>query len=234
MQEVVPIAMPGTHQKFLAYFKSLNISKHTRILDVGAGHGAFTKTLHEMGYEVVACDLFPEIFNYKEAECIKTDITSHFPFPDNSFDMAIAIEVSEHINDHEVFFKELNRIIKPAGSLYLSTPNILSLKSRLRFLFQGFYYSFKPLELNNHDGLQHVASRTLDQYNYIAVKNGFSPAVYEIDRQQSTSVWLLVLLGPWLLMHGMIKKAPTIHNTKKLLLGRLLFLCFSNQKRGLN
>jgi SAM-dependent methyltransferase len=230
MQEVVPIAMPGTHQKFLAYFKSLNIDRQTNILDVGAGHGAFTKTLHEMGYKVVACDLFPEIFNYKEVDCIKTDITSHFPFPDNSFDMAIAIEVSEHINDHEVFFSELNRIIKPGGALYLSTPNILSLKSRLRFLFQGFYYSFKPLEMNNYDGLQHVASRTLDQYNYIAIKNGFGPAVYDIDRQQSTSIWLMVLLMPWIWLHALLKNVPPIHNNKKLLLGRLLFLCFPNQK----
>lgn len=222
--------MPGTHEKFLSFFQGQGIARDTHILDVGAGHGAFTKRLHEMGYQVSACDLFPEEFHYPEVECRKVDITQAFPYADNSFDMAIAIEVSEHINDHETFFCEMSRILKPGGILYLSTPNILSLKSRFRFLFSGFYYSFKPLDLHNYNGLQHVAARTLDQYNYIAIKQGFGKASYEIDREQSTSRWLLLFLGPWLWLLKQMKRIPQGHNDRKLLLGRLLFLAFTNQK----
>jgi SAM-dependent methyltransferase len=229
MEEVIPIAMPDTHSSFLNYFKTLGVDKNAKILDVGAGHGAFTKTLFEMGYHVTACDLFPEIFNYKKIDCIKTDITKHFPFPDNSFDVAISIEVSEHIIDHEVFFSELSRIIKPKGALYLSTPNILSLKSRIRFLFQGFFYSFKPLDMNNYDGLQHVVSRTLDQYNYIAIKHGFEQAKLAIDKKQKSSLWLFGLLFPIIWIHSKLRKVPLIHNQFKLMVGRLLFLQFRNK-----
>jgi len=230
MEEIKPIAMPGTHQSFLKFFKEKQIDKSFKILDVGAGHGAFTKRLYEMGYDTSACDLFPEIFNYKEIECKKVDITEKFPYEDNTFDVVIAVEVSEHIIDHEVFFKELSRILKPNGQLLLTTPNILSLKSRIRFLFKGFYYSFNPLELSNYDGLQHVASLTIDQYNYVAIKNGFKTADINIDKKQSTSKWLLFFIFPFIYINTKINKISPLHNTFKLLLGRLLILKFENDK----
>lgn len=226
--QIRPIAMPGTHQKFLSFFRDQQESTTARILDVGAGHGAFSKQLHEMGYPVAACDLFPEIFHYDQIECKKVDLTQPFPYSNDSFDILIAIEVMEHINDHENFFREASRILKPGGRLYISTPNILSMKSRIRFLFSGFYYSFKPLELRNYNGLQHVSSLTLDQYNYIAIRAGFQAAVLNIDKQQGTSRWLQVLFAPWLWLYPRVKKIGTIHNEPKLLLGRLLLLTFRN------
>lgn len=230
MSEIKPITMPGTHKNFLKYFKKFSYTKKNRILDVGAGHGAFTKTLFDMGYDVSACDLFPEIFMFDKIECKKTDVTKQFPYPDNSFDIAIAIEVSEHIIGHELFFRELSRILKPNGQLYLSTPNVLSLKSRIRYLFRGFNYSFGPLEMSNYDGLQHVSSLTLDQYNYVAIKSGFKKATFEIDKKQKSSTWIFFFLFPLMWLNSKIKNATNFHNHKKLLLGRLLFLQFENNK----
>lgn len=228
MKEIKPIAMPNTHQKFLPFFLK-NSDKKDKVLDVGAGHGAFSKKLFDMGYNVTACDLFPEIFHFDKILCDKVDITQPFPYEDNSFDAVIAIEVMEHITDHESFFSEVSRILKPDGKLYISTPNILSLKSRIRFLFSGFFYSFQPLDLKNYDGLQHVASLTLDQYNYIAVRNGFKEAELEVDKLQSTSKWLMIFY-PFLRIYPRLKKLNQIHNEKKLLLGRLLFLTYNNNK----
>ncbi|RMG30515.1 MAG: class I SAM-dependent methyltransferase [Bacteroidetes bacterium] len=225
MGEVKPIAIPGIHKRFLAHFLAKEARKDLKILDVGAGHGAFSKTLHEMGYEVHACDLFPEIFYYDQIECRKADLTQPLPYEDNSFDVLIAIEVMEHILDHEVFFAEARRILKPGGRLYISTPNILSLKSRMRFLLSGFYYSFKPLDLHNNDGLQHVASLTLDQYHYLGIRAGLRLADVSCDRYQSTSRWLMWLY-PFMWLQTRLQKIAPIHNTRTLLLGRIVFLTF--------
>ena len=97
--------------------------------------------------KVYACDLFPELFEFSPVECTKVDITRPFPYPENFFDLIIAIEVSEHIIDHENFFSESGRILKPEGKLYITTPNILTLKSRVRFLFSGFFLAFNPLRI---------------------------------------------------------------------------------------
>ena len=231
MTEIKPITMPGTHQRFLKFFKEKEEPASLKVLDMGAGHGAFSQKLYELGYQVYACDLFPELFQFDPVECTKVDITKTYPYPDNYFDLIIAIEVSEHILDHENFFGECSRVLKPDGKLYITTPNILTLKSRILFLFSGFFLAFKPLELKNYDGLQHVASLTLDQYNYVAVKNNFHTAALDIDREQSSSKWLLLLLFPWIWLYPRIKKMSTMHNQRKLLLGRLLFLTFRNNKK---
>jgi SAM-dependent methyltransferase len=230
MSEIKPITMPGTHQRFLEFFRGKAEPNSLKVLDMGAGHGAFSQKLHEMGFDVHACDLFPELFEFDKIGCTKVDITKPFPYSDNTFDLVIAIEVSEHIIDHEVFFGECSRILKPSGKLYITTPNILSLKSRIRFLLSGFMLAFNPLELKNYDGLQHVASLTLDQCNYVAVKHHFNTAELEIDREQSTSKWWLVVLYPWIWLYPRMKKINTRHNQRKLLLGRLLFLTFRNNK----
>jgi len=222
--------MPGVHSRFLDFFKNRSEPSGLTVLDLGAGQGALTQRLYDMGFEVHACDLFPEYFKFEKVECTRVDVTESFPYPDNKFDLVIAIEVTEHILDHENFFREINRILKPGGRLYVSTPNILSMKSRFRFLFQGFVYAFKPLELENYDGLQHVASLTLDQYNYLAVKYDFGTAEIGVDRIQSTSRWLYFLLNPLLWLIRKIKGFSPMHNQKKLLLGRLLFMVFHKNK----
>ncbi len=221
--KVVPISIPGIHQAFWPYFVENTKGEKIKVLDCGAGHGAFTKKLFEDGYDVSACDLFPEIFYYDKVECKKADVTAKLPYDDNSFDAIVAMEIMEHIQDHEVFFNEANRILKQGGSVYISTPNVLSLKSRIRFMFTGFFYSFKPLEITNYDGLQHVASLTLDQYDYLAVKRGFKRATFSYDKRQTTSL-LLLILYPFLWLMSIIKKTGSFHNQLNLLTGRIIFL----------
>lgn len=227
--DIQPITMPGVHSRFLDFFKSRKEPGGLKILDVGAGEGALTQKLHEMGHHLQACDLYPDAFKLSGIPCDGVDITAALPYPEETFDRVIAVEVTEHILDHEVFFSEINRVLKPQGILYVSTPNILSMKSRVRFLFRGFPFSFNPLEMDNYNGRQHLASLSLDQYNYLAVKHGFGPAEFDIDRRQGTSRFLWCLLAPFMYVSQKWKGYSNLHNRKKLLLGRLLFMVFQKE-----
>jgi 2-polyprenyl-3-methyl-5-hydroxy-6-metoxy-1,4-benzoquinol methylase len=53
------------------------------------------------------------------------DITK-LPFADASFDCVICSEVLEHIPDHEKAMKELDRILKPQGTLVVSVPRFFT------------------------------------------------------------------------------------------------------------
>lgn len=53
------------------------------------------------------------------------DITK-LPFADSSFDCVICSEVMEHIPDHEKALKELDRILKPQGTLAVSVPRFFT------------------------------------------------------------------------------------------------------------
>jgi len=227
-----PITMPGVHKRFLKFFTDKSEPKGLKILDVGAGEGALTQKLFDMGYQMQACDFSPETFKFSPLKCDRVDITRSFPYKDSSFDRVLAVEVTEHILDHENFFSEINRILKPGGKLYISTPNILSMKSRFRFLFRGFPFGFNPLNMSQYDGMQHVASLSIDQYNYLAIKHGFREAELGIDKKQSTSRWLRILFLPLMVFSRTIKKYSSLHNQKDLLLGRLLFMVFVKQQSG--
>jgi len=41
MEEIKPITMPGTHQKFLDFFQGKSEPVSLKVLDLGSGHGAF-------------------------------------------------------------------------------------------------------------------------------------------------------------------------------------------------
>ena len=227
--KIVPISIPGIHQAFYPYFIRKTGGKKIKVLDAGAGHGAFTKKLFDEGYEMGACDIFPEYYYYDKVPVKQADITKEIPFDDSSFDAIISLEVMEHIQDHSTFFAEAERVLRKDGKLFVSTPNILSLKSRIRFLFSGFFYSFTPLDHDRHDGLQHVSSLTLDQYNRLALIAGFEQADYFFDKEQTTSkLWLW--LCPFLWLYCKLKKTTMLHNTYGLLTGRILFMMFRAKK----
>jgi SAM-dependent methyltransferase len=226
-KEIRPITMPGIHERFHTFFRKF-ASEFTqpKILEIGAGHGAFTELLYREGYDVSACDLFPELFYFKEVECRKADLTEKLPYTSESFDIIVAVEVMEHVHDHQMIFLESSRILKNKGIFLFSTPNILSLKSRIRFLFSGFFYGFKPLNHENNDGLQHLSSLTVDQYINLGLNKGFKQYDFSIDKRQATSR-LYIFLIPFLWVYCRLKKIDyTIHNRYNYLTGRILFGCF--------
>jgi len=223
-KEVKPITMPGIHSSVYRYIKGfINQRDDLKILDAGAGHGAFSKLLHEDGFNVSACDLDPGSFYFDQIECKQADITRHLPYENGSFDVVLLIEVMEHILDHKTLFLECHRVLKDKGIMFFSTPNIMSLKSRVRFLLNGFFYAFKPLDYSRDDGRQHVSSLTIDQYTYLSVISGFSDLKISIDKKQKSSRWLAFLI-PLVRISCKIKGIPfRLHNRTRYLTGRLLF-----------
>lgn len=228
-RDITPIAMPGIHERFAPFFDRL-VGTGERgglvVLDAGAGHGALAKRLHEAGFRVSACDFRPERFRYDQVECRRADLTDRLPYTDGSFDFVIAVEVMEHLPDHERFFHEAARVLKRGGRLVVSTPNILSLKSRLRFLLSGFFYSFKPIVPDQDDGLQHVSSMTPDQFRYVGRRSGLALEVVACDKYQATSLGLLWLAPAVYVYNRLVGMDFRVHNTLDLLLGRILFLVF--------
>ncbi|MEL7061320.1 MAG: methyltransferase domain-containing protein [Acidobacteriota bacterium] len=43
--------------------------------------------------------------------------------PDGSFDAAVSVEVVEHVEDDATFIRQIARVLRPGGFVYLTTPN---------------------------------------------------------------------------------------------------------------
>jgi len=151
-----------------------------RVLDLGCGSGDYAKRLKDTGFDVVAGDIDTVRFRYKdEIEFKHCDITKEMPFPDGSFDYVVFMEVVEHLRNPYVVMPEINRIIKSNGSLVMSTPNILNLKSRFRFMFEGAYEYFREPPLDQQTNPKevifnlHLVPYRYHELEYLLAATGF-------------------------------------------------------------
>ena len=185
-------ANPKTHQKVLAM---LGGQERGRVLDMAAGEGSLSLNLQKLGFEVEACDIDPDNFKVQGVRCSACNLDERLPYGDAAFDVLVAIEGIEHLENQFGFIRECHRILRPGGQLILTTPNILGLASRLKYLLTGFYPLVqRPINEFNRCRLHdHINPVTYCQLRYILHTNGFALAEATTDRHRRSSMWLLAL-----------------------------------------
>jgi SAM-dependent methyltransferase len=150
------------------------------LLDLGCGDGDYSHRLKGLGFKTTAADLDEKRFRYAGDIDFKVcNITESLPFSDSMFDYCLLLEVVEHLPNPYFLIQEIKRILKPGGVLVLSTPNILNIKSRFRFFFEGAYDFFRepPLDQVNNPketGFNlHIAPYRYHELEYLLKANGF-------------------------------------------------------------
>jgi SAM-dependent methyltransferase len=101
--------------------------QHTwRVLEVGAGTGANLSTLVEIGAaQVVACDMAPDALRHAHAATgvvLARADACRLPFANASFDLLLAADVIEHLENDTAALDEFVRVLKPGGHLVLTVP----------------------------------------------------------------------------------------------------------------
>jgi 2-polyprenyl-3-methyl-5-hydroxy-6-metoxy-1,4-benzoquinol methylase len=116
-----------------------------RALDYGAGIGNFTSKLLASGrFELIdGADILPKPQNLPDAIAWhRLDLNNADAIPAASFDMVIAAEVIEHLENPRKVAREWFQILKPGGTLILSTPNNESIRSLMALMVRGHYVAF--------------------------------------------------------------------------------------------
>jgi len=118
-------------------------------LDIGSGTGELIELVKtNFNVSCYAVDYTDTLMQDKKQKVDVTDLNHcSLPYDDNFFDAVTFTEVIEHLEDHRKILKEINRVLKKDGVLVVTTPNILNMKSRIRFLLVGFYNLFGPLHV---------------------------------------------------------------------------------------
>jgi 2-polyprenyl-3-methyl-5-hydroxy-6-metoxy-1,4-benzoquinol methylase len=98
-----------------------------RILEVGSGLGYLTYALHQAGYDCRGIDLSEQAVMaakrnfgdlYSVADLMQIALTD-----EGGYDLLIATELIEHVTTPSAFIQQATRLLKPGGSLILTTPN---------------------------------------------------------------------------------------------------------------
>ena len=122
-----------------------------RHLDIGAGRGELVERFRsEFGVVSSVCDYTDQLMRIPGQKVDIANLNQEgLPYPDQTFDVVTATEVVEHLEHYRETLREIHRVLKPGGVAILSTPNILNLNSRLRFLWFGYGNLFGPLPVRN-------------------------------------------------------------------------------------
>ncbi|MFN0198945.1 MAG: class I SAM-dependent methyltransferase [Planctomycetaceae bacterium] len=105
--------------------------KTSAVLDVGTGTGSNLRLLQELKYERVSgVDFSDQAIRFCAKKGLppvtKGDIC-RLPFADDTFDIVLATDVIEHVDDDKAAVSELFRTLKPGGVAIITVPAFQSL-----------------------------------------------------------------------------------------------------------
>src|SRR5438445_10981162 len=116
----------------------LGAVENKRILEIACGRGGFSRLLASRGAHIVGADfsisalrIGQQKLREREGPPFRAGLAQadaqNLPFAASSFDVVISCETIEHLPDPRVAVREMARVTRPGGLLYLTTPNYLNL-----------------------------------------------------------------------------------------------------------
>jgi SAM-dependent methyltransferase len=159
---------PWTRLRLDAVRGLVEPARGERVLDLGCAAGATSHFLSTFGCETVGIDaeplaveraqgLFPGLrFQVADVRAL--------PFPETSFDKAVAADLVEHLDDEtfRAMLAETRRVLRPGGTLSLYTPNPRHLIEQL-----------KARDLLLAQNPTHVGLRTAAELETVLRRSGF-------------------------------------------------------------
>jgi SAM-dependent methyltransferase len=91
-----------------------------RVLDAGSGEGQFRHYFDHAQYAGVDLAVGDAAWDYTALDAQVNLL--RLPFRANSFDAAVCIQTLEHVNEPQQVIREIGRVLRPGGRLYLSAP----------------------------------------------------------------------------------------------------------------
>jgi SAM-dependent methyltransferase len=149
-----------------------------KVLDVGCGFGFELIQKFLQGYDCYGIDIdkrkirkLNEVLTKHNADIIlKVANAEKIPFKSNFFDEVICSHVIEHVENDEMVLKEIFRVLKKGGILFLRVPNVKNLHTKFR--------TFLGLK-NRFTDKTHLREYELHQIIGLLKKIGFTKIGYK-------------------------------------------------------
>jgi len=173
--------------KFAHVAKS--IPEQGKVLDIGCGPGSLAAVLGHLrpAIDYVGVDIAGEQIEFAKSAVKPTPTSCEFiclqseelPFPAASIDCIVMTEFIEHLETDQLsaIFKECRRLLKPAGSLLVTTPNyrshwpalevLLEILSPVKYAEQHITH-FQPENLQAFLGQERFQLKTLETFMSLA------------------------------------------------------------------
>ncbi|MFT5703089.1 MAG: 2-polyprenyl-6-hydroxyphenyl methylase/3-demethylubiquinone-9 3-methyltransferase [Rickettsiales bacterium] len=165
--------------------------KNLKILDVGCGGGLLCEPLKRLGADIVGIDAGKANIEIAKIHAEKSDLkidyrsqdVEELSRTDEKFDVVLAMEIIEHVEDVEKFLIAIKSCLKPNGILFVATLNrtaksyinaIIGAEYILRWLPRGTHdwkKFLKPSEINQIAENNDLKIKDLSGFSYNLLKD---------------------------------------------------------------
>jgi 2-polyprenyl-3-methyl-5-hydroxy-6-metoxy-1,4-benzoquinol methylase len=120
------------------------IAHANTVLDVGCGQGNFRDCVASLCDEYVGADAIRHEGFPSDARFVQANLDlGSVSLPDGVGDVVACIETIEHVENPRALMRELTRLTRPGGLLVVTTPNQLSLLSKVGLLMKNEFIHFQ-------------------------------------------------------------------------------------------
>lgn len=183
---------------------SLELPAGAKLLDAPCGAGAMVASLEQQGFDAWGTDVEPDAQALLGERFRTADLNQSLPWPDASFDVLFSIEGIEHLESRFSFLREANRVLKAQGLLVITTPNTVSLRSRVRFFGSSFFHKDpRPLNESSRHPLHHIGLLTFSDLRYALHTSGFR--IHQVAATHVKAIsYPYAVLAPWMWLYTRI------------------------------
>ena len=113
------------------YAFATRLARGKRVLDAGCGAGYGSAELAQVAASVLGADVAAEAVDFAREHyrlpnlAFEQAACGALPHPDGCFDLVVAFEVIEHLDNWREFLLEVRRVLASGGQFIVSTPNKL-------------------------------------------------------------------------------------------------------------
>ena len=116
----------GRRLLFSDLIKGFGLPRDAEILDVGTSTGTNLRLLRDLGFgRITGVDQSPDAVRFcaeKGLGAVQLGDICALQLPERRFDLVLATDVIEHVNDDLAALRELRRVLRPGGYLLLTVP----------------------------------------------------------------------------------------------------------------
>ena len=128
------------------------------VLDIACGEGYGSHILSGVAASVTGVDISPEVIEharkrYGDKIAFNLGSCTTIPLSSGSVDVVVSYETLEHITEHDAMLKEVRRVLRPGGTLIISTPDTLHYS-----ILPGFKNDYHVRELSKEQFRELIAS----------------------------------------------------------------------------
>jgi methionine biosynthesis protein MetW len=158
-------------------------SEHARVLDLGCGDGRVLADLAPLGIRGMGLDVSDEAVaqtRRRGIEAARADLDGgHLPVADGAFDVALCLDVVEHLFAPERLLREAWRSLARGGQLIIAVPNGLNLFNRVSFAAGRHVDVMDKAHLSSAPFSEHLRFFSRDVLESVLFAVGFAPMARE-------------------------------------------------------